>query len=76
MLPWVHLHTWPNGNVYPCCITPMEHIAGNLNDNSLEEIYGSKEWEHFFDSLINNPSCALKQCQYKCGNLEKDTYKK
>ena len=41
MLPWVHLHTWPNGNVYPCCITPMEHIAGNLNDNSLEEIYNS-----------------------------------
>ncbi len=41
MLPWVHLHTWPNGNVYPCCITPMEYIAGNLNDNSLEEIYNS-----------------------------------
>ena len=41
MLPWVHLHTWPNGNVYPCCITPMEYIAGNLNDSSLEEIYNS-----------------------------------
>jgi radical SAM protein with 4Fe4S-binding SPASM domain len=41
MLPWVHLHTWPNGNVYPCCLTPMEHIAGNLNENSLEEIYNS-----------------------------------
>ena len=69
------------------CVTQKRHAAfapiffkvkptGNLNDNSLEEIYGSKEWEHFFDSLINNPSCALKQCQYKCGNLEKDTYKK
>ncbi len=52
-----------------------EHLALK-NVNSLEDIYGSKEWEHFFDSLINNPSCALKQCQYKCGNLEKDTYKK
>ena len=52
-----------------------EHLALK-NVNSLEDIYGSKEWEHFFDSRINNPSCALKQCQYKCGNLEKDTYKK
>ena len=36
IIPWVHLHTWPNGNVYPCCVTPMQHIAGNLNDNTLE----------------------------------------
>jgi len=52
-----------------------EHLALKNNDK-LEDIFGSKEWEHFFDSLINNPSCAPKQCQYKCGNLEKDTYKK
>ncbi len=41
MLPWVHLHTWPNGNVYPCCITPMKYIAGNLNNESLEDVYNS-----------------------------------
>ena len=41
MLPWVHLHTWPNGNVYPCCITPMNYIAGNLNNETLEEVYNS-----------------------------------
>ena len=46
------------------------------NNDKLEDIYGSKQWEHFFDTLINNPSCALKQCQYKCGNLEKDKYKR
>ena len=45
------------------------------NNDKLEDIYGSKQWEHFFDTLVNNPSCALKQCQYKCGNLEKDNYK-
>ena len=46
------------------------------NVEKVEDIYGSKEWVHFFDTLINNPSCAMKQCQYKCGNREKDTYKK
>ena len=51
------------------------HLAVENNDK-LEDIYGSKEWEHFFDTLVNNPSCAMKQCQYKCGNLEKDNYKK
>tara|TARA_B100001123_G_C14928051_1_gene874528 strand:- start:135 stop:458 length:324 start_codon:yes stop_codon:yes gene_type:complete len=52
-----------------------DHLALK-NVNTIEEIYGSKEWAHFFDTLINNPSCAMKQCQYKCGNREKDTYKK
>ena len=51
------------------------HLAVENNDK-LEDIYGSKEWEHFFDTLVNEPSCAMKQCQYKCGNLEKDNYKK
>ena len=51
-----------------------EHLALKNNDK-LEDIFGSEEWEHFFDTLINNPSCALKQCQYKCGNREKDNYK-
>ena len=51
-----------------------EHLALKNNDK-LEDIFGSKEWEHFFDSLLNNPSCTPKQCQYKCGNREKDNYK-
>ena len=46
------------------------------NGDKLEDIYGSKEWEHCFDTLINKPANARKQCQYKCGNREKDTYKK
>ena len=52
-----------------------EHLALK-NVEKIEDIYGSKEWAHFFDTLINNPSCAMKQCQYKCGNREKDTYKR
>ncbi len=43
MLPWVHLHTWPNGNTYPCCLTPMEHVSGNLNENTLEEIFNGEQ---------------------------------
>ena len=43
MLPWVHLHTWPNGNAYPCCLTPMEHVSGNLNENTLEEIFNGEQ---------------------------------
>ncbi len=54
MLPWVHLHTWPNGNVYPCCITPMQYIAGNLNDESLEDIYNSDLMKDIRVKMLND----------------------
>ena len=38
VLPWIHLNTWPNGNVYPCCLTDWREEVGNLKDNTLEEI--------------------------------------
>ena len=47
IIPWVHLHTWPNGSTYPCCMTPMEHIAGDLNKQSVEEIYNSDLIKNF-----------------------------
>ena len=41
MSPWIHLHTWPNDQVYPCCMTPMEYPIGNLKDNTILELWNS-----------------------------------
>ena len=41
--PWVHMHTFPNGKVYPCCLTPMEYPIGNLNTENLTEIWNSEK---------------------------------
>jgi radical SAM protein with 4Fe4S-binding SPASM domain len=41
VLPWIHLNTWPNGNVYPCCLTDWREDIGNLKDNTLEEIWNN-----------------------------------
>ena len=54
IIPWVHLHTWPNGNVYPCCVTPMQHIAGNLNDNTLKEVFNSDLMKNLRVDMMNN----------------------
>ena len=53
LIPWVHLHTWPNGNVYPCCVTPMEYIVGNLKENSLEEIFNSDMMKKIRKDLLS-----------------------
>lgn len=41
ILPWIHLHTWPNGKVYPCCITPDQMPVGDLSKNTMAEIWNS-----------------------------------
>ncbi len=34
MLPWVHMHLWPNGNIYPCCIWDSEEPIAKYGTNS------------------------------------------
>jgi len=43
ILPWIHLHTWPNNTVYPCCMTPQDQPAGSLDTHSLREIFNSEQ---------------------------------
>lgn len=39
--PWIHIHTWPNNNVYPCCLTGMDEPVGSLNDSTLKEVWNN-----------------------------------
>ena len=48
--PWTSLYLDPMGKVYPCCIWQQQgqYVGevdgfGNINENTLEEIYNSKE---------------------------------
>ena len=43
--PWTHLHTWPNDDVYPCCLTDMKDTVGNLKENTLEEIWNNDKMQ-------------------------------
>ena len=68
MLPWMHLHAYPDGRAYPCCFAFDPYPVGNLNNNSLEEVFnGSKMKEMRLNMLNNRPS---KQCG-KCYDQER-----
>ena len=40
--PWVSIHTWPDGKTYPCCLWNSRDPVGNVNNESLEEIWNNK----------------------------------
>lgn len=37
------------------------------NNTCLENIFGSDQWENFFQILLNNPENASYMCKKKCG---------
>ena len=43
------------------------------NNNRLEDIFTSDQWENFFQTLLNNPEEASYMCKKKCGvDIDKD----
>ena len=68
LAPWTHLHTWPNNDVYPCCLAPMESPVGNLKEQTLEQVWNSQEMKDMRLSMLKG-ELPLKTCS-KCIELE------
>ena len=43
VLPWTHMHVWPNGNTYPCCLATYDYVVGNANKDSFKDIWNSEK---------------------------------
>lgn len=65
MAPWIHMHSWANGSVYPCCVSnsSSEHTYGNLNNSSLKELYNSEKTKQLRRNMLNNiPTDTCQKC--------------
>lgn len=61
--PWIHLHAWPTGAAYPCCMSSHEGKLGNTKENTLEEIWNSNEMKTLRKNMLTNqPSKACERC--------------
>jgi MoaA/NifB/PqqE/SkfB family radical SAM enzyme len=65
--PWVHLHTWPNNKVYPCCLTPMEDTIGDLTDNTLDEVWNDTPIRDMRLQFMND---ERPQSCHRCFSIE------
>jgi len=70
MYPWIHLHAFPTGEAYPCCLAEMHHPVGNTKDNSIIEIANSEKMNSLRNDMINGverPECGKCYEQEKFG---------
>jgi radical SAM protein with 4Fe4S-binding SPASM domain len=61
--PWIHLHTYPNESVYPCCLTPRNFTVGNLKEKSLKEIWNDEPMKQLRQNMMNDKkSESCRRC--------------
>jgi radical SAM protein with 4Fe4S-binding SPASM domain len=71
MMPWLHLHAFPDGRAYPCCFALDQYPVGDLNKDSMETVFNSKDMKKMsLNMLDDRPS---RQCT-KCYDQEKSGF--
>jgi radical SAM protein with 4Fe4S-binding SPASM domain len=61
--PWIHLHAYPTGEIYPCCHAEMKYPAGNCKNQSLKEVWqGAAMTQLRQDMLSEQPNPACGRC--------------
>jgi radical SAM protein with 4Fe4S-binding SPASM domain len=58
MLPWIHLHAWPDGRAYPCCLGRAEHPVGNFKEKSMQDIWNDAPMREMRKNMLADQPCA------------------
>lgn len=77
MAPWVTSHSFPNGDVFPCCTWNIGNVenVGDLKKNSLEEIWNNKPYRDLRVDMLNNvPNKGCNRC-YVVDKVNGDSYR-
>jgi radical SAM protein with 4Fe4S-binding SPASM domain len=70
MAPWVSVHAWPNGNMYPCCLWKSNEPIGNLNNENFEDILNNDIMKETRLKMLNGEK--VSQCD-RCYVVETET---
>ena len=67
MLPWMHMHAFPDGRAYPCCLADYWYPVGDLRKHSMEEVWNQDAYRTMRKNMLEDKPC--KECS-KCYERE------
>lgn len=63
MIPWIHLHGWPDGRAYPCCLANASHPVGDLKSQTMEEVWNGNPLKQMRKNMLKDlPSKECTDC--------------
>jgi radical SAM protein with 4Fe4S-binding SPASM domain len=69
MLPWTHMHLWPAGTTYPCCMSDPDLSIGDTQTQSLQEIWNGNKMKKIRRNMLNGEKSS--ECR-RCYELEEN----
>lgn len=76
ILPWIHMHPWPDGRVFTCCLSEHDAPIGNLNEMDLDECYNSDNMKSFRLDMLNDKKVSNCNRCYELEEVGHDTLRK
>ena len=67
MIPWIHMHGFPDGRAYPCCLSEMDHPIGDLKTQTMREVWNDDLYKLMRKNMLEDKPC--KECT-KCYEQE------
>jgi len=67
MIPWIHMHGFPDGRAYPCCLSDDQHPIGNFKQDSMATVWNQDAYKTMRTNMLEEKSC--KECS-KCYEQE------
>ena len=71
MLPWIHLHAYPDGRAYPCCFSFDPYPVGDLNKQSLKEVWEGDKMKQLRKNMLKG--VTSREC-VKCYEQEESGF--
>lgn len=56
MLPWIHMHGWPTGEAFLCCMSNVP--VGNLQKDSMEVIWNNDQYKQIRTNMLSDKPCT------------------
>lgn len=58
MLPWTHMHAFPDGRAYPCCLADYWHPVGDLRKNTMREVWNQDKYKTMRTNMLADKPCV------------------
>jgi len=63
MYPWIHIHAYPTGPAYPCCMADMDYPIGNMREHTIKEIWNQAPMREMRNLMLSDqPVSACNRC--------------
>jgi radical SAM protein with 4Fe4S-binding SPASM domain len=63
MLPWIHLHAYPDGRAYPCCLSEYNMPIGDLKKQTMKQVWNGEGMREIRTNMLNHkPSKECSRC--------------